>query len=232
MNKFIVYKITSPSGKIYIGITSRDINHRISCHLYDAKHYNKFKLHKAINKYSWNNMNIDILKSELSKDLAIKYEKYYIKKYNSYKNGYNNTLGGEGAFGHRRVDLEAMSQRTKNRFNKEGEKEKQSERIKSYFKNNPEARTRSSENFKKISKLPHVIAAANKGKGTYEARLNNSKAKGGKPFLVYDKNNNFIKRYEIIKDACKDLGIKNTGQVCRVLKGMRTHTHGYRFIYE
>lgn len=56
----------------------------------------------AIAKYGWNNFHHDIvLKIECStkKDLDFwldTWEKYYIEKYDSYNNGYNMTLGGDG----------------------------------------------------------------------------------------------------------------------------------------
>ena len=64
------------------------------------KEYTKFW--NAICKYGWDSFNHDILEvvenetvEELVKELN-KLEKEYIKKYDSYYNGYNSTIGGEG----------------------------------------------------------------------------------------------------------------------------------------
>ena len=64
------------------------------------KEYTKFW--NAICKYGWDSFNHDILEvvenetvEELVKELN-KLEKQYIKKYDSYYNGYNSTIGGEG----------------------------------------------------------------------------------------------------------------------------------------
>ena len=64
------------------------------------KNYTKFW--NAICKYGWDSFNHDVLDivenesvEELVKELN-KLEKQYIKKYDSYYNGYNSTVGGEG----------------------------------------------------------------------------------------------------------------------------------------
>ena len=61
------------------------------------------KFYNAIRKYGWHNFNHDILEwvevetlEELMSTLKNK-EKYYIEQYDSYHNGYNSTLGGDGA---------------------------------------------------------------------------------------------------------------------------------------
>lgn len=63
------------------------------------------KFARAINKYGWDNFNHEVIgiveadtKEQLNKDLA-EWEKYYIDKYDSYYDGYNSTLGGEGIVG-------------------------------------------------------------------------------------------------------------------------------------
>lgn len=88
----IVYKLTSPSGKCYIGITKRPLNIRISDHKHRAiKCHSHLKIHCAIRKYGINNFKIEILSEDGNSEL----EKYYIKKFDSIKNGYNISPGGE-----------------------------------------------------------------------------------------------------------------------------------------
>jgi group I intron endonuclease len=93
-----IYKITSPSGKIYIGQSS-NIERRMIEHKYRSKTKN-LKLYSSLRKYGIDNHKIDIL--FLSKD---KYEKdrmesIYIKYYDTINNGLNhiNTLSGGCGF--------------------------------------------------------------------------------------------------------------------------------------
>ena len=97
----IVYKVTSLSGKVYIGKTVQSLKNRMNRHLRDAfnRNLNTYdtKFYKAIRKYNkelkWEILcEVDIV--ELN-DL----EKTYISKYNSFLDGYNSTLGGDGVFG-------------------------------------------------------------------------------------------------------------------------------------
>ena len=94
MNNYTVYKHTSPSGKVYIGITSTST----------AKRWNEgngYKRHpyfyNAIKKYGWDNIKHEILFENLTKSMAIQKEIELIKKYhsNDRKFGYNATTGGE-----------------------------------------------------------------------------------------------------------------------------------------
>ena len=96
--KWSVYKHTSPNGKIYIGITSRNPLHRWN----NGKGYKTNKhLYNAIKKYGWENFNHDIIASEISKEDAQMLEIELIKKYRSNQPtfGYNNSVGGEGKNG-------------------------------------------------------------------------------------------------------------------------------------
>lgn len=87
--------------KCYIG-QSIDLNKRIAHHFSNIKNgrYDN-PLYRAINKYGLENFDVALIEVlEASDDLKSKLderEKYYIQKYNSYgKNGYNQTLGGDG----------------------------------------------------------------------------------------------------------------------------------------
>ena len=98
MDKFIVYKHTSPDGKVYIGITCQKPEERWR----NGKGY-KFNQHftNAINRYGWENFSHDILFSNLSQEDAKAKEKALIKSHNATNkmNGYNITEGGDCASG-------------------------------------------------------------------------------------------------------------------------------------
>lgn len=96
-----IYKITNIiNGKSYIG-QSIYLKKRIKRHLSYKSHKDNLALYKAFDKYGVDKFTIEILetintkkcnniKSELDK-----LEVFYIKKYNSYISGYNQTLGGD-----------------------------------------------------------------------------------------------------------------------------------------
>ena len=54
--KYIIYMHTSvDTGKSYIGLTSKTIDHRFKGHLASAKKHNKYHFHRALNKLGKNN---------------------------------------------------------------------------------------------------------------------------------------------------------------------------------
>jgi len=95
---YCVYLAKSPSNKTYIGVT-KDLGRRIKAHYYEARRstnpeYNcAFK--KAIRKY-WKDISFEKLEGNLAREEALKLETYYIGFYNSFRKGYNMTLGGDG----------------------------------------------------------------------------------------------------------------------------------------
>lgn len=92
--KYVVYKHTSPSNKVYIGVTCQNppekrwANGKGYC---DNKHFSR-----AISKYGWSNFLHEILLSGLTKEEAIEKETELIAKYNATNRecGYNVALGG------------------------------------------------------------------------------------------------------------------------------------------
>ena len=90
-----IYKITSPSGKSYIGRT-KDISKRLVQHKSEAKTGRTgFTIHKAIRKYGWDNMKVEILDMAPSEEIEVLEEKYILES-NSLKIGYNDTIRTTG----------------------------------------------------------------------------------------------------------------------------------------
>lgn len=84
------------NGKIYVGQTSGIIERRWNSHLLDAKHGdNQPKLNRAIRKYGSQSFKVICLE-KVSNAMLNEREIFWIAKLNTYKNGYNCTLGGEG----------------------------------------------------------------------------------------------------------------------------------------
>jgi hypothetical protein len=87
----IIYKITSPSGKVYVGQTVQTFKERIKCHKKVSSNCTLLK--RAISKYG-DEMVYEIIE-EVPHGLLDERETYWIKELNSLApNGYNCSTGG------------------------------------------------------------------------------------------------------------------------------------------
>lgn len=86
-----IYKITSPSGKIYIGQSTNIENRWEKGHKYCSG--SGKKLQNSIKKYGWDNHKQEIIE-ECSIEILLERESYWIEYYNSYKKGLNSSLKG------------------------------------------------------------------------------------------------------------------------------------------
>lgn len=92
-----LYKHTFPNGKVYIGITSQSLADRFQ----NGHGYSQCpKMHNAILKYGWNNIEHELLLDGLTKQEAEAKEIETIALYDSVKNGYNVDHGGNVAGTH------------------------------------------------------------------------------------------------------------------------------------
>ena len=92
-NNYKVYKHTSPSGKVYIGITCNDVRDRWQ---YGNGYAKQPLFYNAIKKYGWKNFKHDILFDGLSKEEAETKEVALIAEFKSNNRlyGYNIENGG------------------------------------------------------------------------------------------------------------------------------------------
>lgn len=106
---YTVYKLTSPSNKVYIGITCQSVEKRWA----NGKGYKRCPaIYKAINKYGWENIKKEILLENTTENEAKSLETMLIKlhKSDNKKYGYNLTEGGDGTTGR------ILSEETKRRI--------------------------------------------------------------------------------------------------------------------
>lgn len=93
-----IYKITNDiNEKVYVGKTLHPIEKRFQEHLRDSQRegFDRRPLYKAIRKYGQEHFKCDLIEQVEISDLSDR-ETYWIKFFNSYSNGYNATLGGDG----------------------------------------------------------------------------------------------------------------------------------------
>lgn len=89
-----IYQITNDiNGKIYIGKTERSIEERFKEHCRDRNRYLDRPLYRAMNKYGIEHFHIILLEET---DCPEERETFWIEQKQSYKYGYNATIGGDG----------------------------------------------------------------------------------------------------------------------------------------
>jgi group I intron endonuclease len=106
---YAIYRIKSPSGKIYIGkdeyFPSRMNSHRRIAENLRKVEYNS-PIHRAIRKYGWSAMVIEVVDQNAKSVAELKRrEKIWIRLHDSKRKGYNQTLGGEGTQGFNHSDI-------------------------------------------------------------------------------------------------------------------------------
>jgi group I intron endonuclease len=99
--QMIVYKISNKKdGKVYIGITSQSLERRVQQHLFCVRQGVNSKLYNAIRKHGISSFKIDPIDKAVGLEELKYLEQMYIADYDSYRSGYNLTLGGEGTIGY------------------------------------------------------------------------------------------------------------------------------------
>lgn len=201
----IIYKYTSPSGKVYIGQTVNEYNRR--CHFNNLNvSYGGDKIDNARYKYLPENFQYEILFSsefetaELAKDTLDKLEIKYIDQYDSFRSGYNSTLGGGGTLGKPLT-----------------EEHKEKLRIScSGWHQTEEAKNKISE-----SKKGHIV--------TEETRKKISDKQTNKRAIdVFDKDGNYLQTFDSINEASIKLNVDRRN-IYSVLNGRNKTAKGYKF---
>ena len=200
-----IYKITNPKGKIYIG---QSIN--IKSRIYSYQNKNKgclgAKIYYSINKYGWENHNmeiIQILDNDLDNKLLRKkldeLEIYWINFYNSVEMGLNLTYGGNGG----KPSIENINKRIKSntnlvlQYDLEGNFIKEWSGVKeisNYFGINKESIRTNINGGTKLS-MGFKWFYKNKTPKIFKSKLKNT------PVNQYDLGGNFIKTWGSIREA-------------------------------
>ena len=106
MDNWLVYKHTSPSGKVYIGITSRSANERWGKNGSRYRSNMTIGIGSAIKKYGWDNFKHEILFENINEISAKLIEIDLIYYYKKQGISYNITDGGDGQLGRDSVKVD------------------------------------------------------------------------------------------------------------------------------
>lgn len=95
---YTIYKITNiKNNKCYIGLT-RNYERRMMGHRYSVKYNKDTKLYNSIRKHGIDNFTFEKIAHCIDLKEAKRIEKYLITVYNSFRSGYNMTIGGDTCF--------------------------------------------------------------------------------------------------------------------------------------
>lgn len=234
MKTICIYKITSPSNKIYIGQTI-DLTKRLSA--YKRLHCKgQTKLYHSFLKYGFEYHKIEIV-IKCNEGLLNYYERYYQDFYKSVENGLNlrytftNDKSGK------------MSQESKNRMSKAWEKRE-------YDKNLLKVFTMKGRKHSEETKIKQSLAHKGKPKSkeAIEKMANSLRGRKGKkhtekykqyyrensvrckPVLQYDMDGNFIKEWHSFSEVNRVLGFSNNMHLH--LKGIIKQIGGFKWKYK
>lgn len=228
MRTYTVYKHTSPSGKVYIGITNQpDINRRWQN---GSGYRNQKRFYRAIQKYGWSNMKHEILQNGLSKEEAERMEIALIKQYraNDQQYGYNIENGGNC--------LGTHSEETRKKI---GDSQR-GEKNHAWGKPSPRRGTKATPEHIEKNRLSHLGKPGwNKGKKMSEEQK--KKLKGLKRSAESCKKISEAKSkavmcietkavFESCKQAAETLGI-NRGSISNAARGKTKTAGGLRWKY-
>ena len=196
--------------------------------------YTKFA--NAILKYGWENFEYIILETTTFK-LADEREIFYIKKYDSFKNGYNLTTGGNSRKKVSNETKKKLSESQTNRMKSKMLRKKLSEQMKgkhispaTEFKKGiiPKIK-RTKEDCKKIGQFLKQI---NKGKHqSLATEFTSEKTKGSNnPRAVKIRCIETNKVYNCIKDAADEIGTYRT-TISNQINGRLKTAKGFHFEY-
>jgi group I intron endonuclease len=115
LNNMIIYKVTNLSnGKVYIGKTVSKLSKRKAGHYNSSKRGSETNFHRALRAYPENCFKWEILAVANDNEELNIFEIKYIEEFDSYKNGYNMTCGGDGGVTFKKGDL--LYERVKHKF--------------------------------------------------------------------------------------------------------------------
>ena len=220
---YVVYKHTSPNGKVYIGITMKKPEYRWN----NGRGYKTNKhFYNAILKYGWDNFQHDIVASGLTKEEACKMEQELIAKHDSTNTskGYNQSIGGESGSLGVKYSLETIEKRKRNR---------------TYTTSWAKGKKFSAEHIEKIriantgkkhsEETKKKLSEAHKGKTTWikgKTMSDEIRAKESTPIICVETNIYYFG----LMEAERQTGI-NHSNISNCLKGKRRTAGGYSWKY-
>lgn len=218
----IIYRYISPSGKSYIGQTTQEKLRRE--HWNTIGPYAGLKINRAREKYGISSFLYEVLerryyidKNSAKQDLD-SLETYYIGFYDTYRNGYNCTLGGESTLGyvHTRETKVKMSESKLGNSIPTDTRNKISNSLKG----------------RKLSKeWKNKISNSLKGKSKSQSHVDKMIQSKSRGIVQYDYDGTYINEYATIKDASANTKI-SISAIYKCLSGKNKTSGGFIWKYK
>lgn len=208
-----IYKITSPTERIYVGKTNR-LSQRIRDYRWRGKK-RKSIVHDSIKGYGWAAHKFEIIE-ECSDEILSEREIFWIKELNSYfidnPKGMNLTRGGEKGGRSWMHDI-ARRKWFSEKFKGKGSP--------FYGKHHTEENKRiiGEKTSERNKRTGHKVPAWGAEKGRLKIIV---------PILVYDSNGYLVKKFDSISDAVK-FTKQSSRSIYKVCKSERTNAGGFIF---
>lgn len=220
------------NGKNYIGQVTHDYNRRFRRHLRTAfktkRSVRNCKFYRAIRKYGPENFSVQCLDQKEFDEITecVKWlderEIFFIKKFDSYENGYNSTTGGHNGYEFTEETLYKMGSGNRGRKLSEEEIEKRIAPLRGRKQTQEEierrtvklrGRTRTPEQCKRISDSLKGRAGV------------------GKKIVYQYKDNVLLNTYSSLAESALKTGI-GIGRINRCCLGQISCVDGYEFTYK
>lgn len=221
-NNYTVYKHTTPSGKVYIGITSRKAEER----WLNGRGYRRNNhFWHAIQKYGWENIGHEILAEGLSREEAGRVEQMYVALFESsdQEKGYNLTTGGEKGAKHTIESRRKLSESKKGKRYNIGVPFSE-ERKRHMSENHADVRGEKNPMYGKRW-TPEEIAKRQAHR-TYTRGGDHPSAR---PILQLNKDGDLVKRWGSISEAAE---VFSRTSIKDCLRGKYKQHRGYLWRYE
>lgn len=239
---YLVYKHTTPCGKVYIGITKQTAENR-------WKNGNGYKssphFWSAIQCYGWKNITHEILHDGLTAEDACEYERRYIEKYRATdrRYGYNQKTGGETGVKYSSEVCKKISRRKKLFYEAHPEERLKLSRRATGFHHSETAKekmrlAKMGTHFLMTDEWKARIGEANRKRILSDDNLRKGivarcRANGEKCAIKVeqlDMHGVVLARYDSMKAAGRATGIKD-GNISKACSGKAKTAGGYRWQY-
>jgi group I intron endonuclease len=230
-----IYKITSPSNKVYIGQTT-NYDKRYSAYK-NHKCKRQPKLYNSLEKYGFSNHSIELIKECLVEELNY-YERYYQEYYDSVLNGlnlrYTATTDKSGYMSEDSkqkmsdawINREANFEQLKPYYFIKGQKHLAETKQK--ISNSLKGKKKSPEHIAKIQATLKTIQMPKRSEATKQLQsFNNGK---NRAVIQMDLQGNYIAEFRSTLEACRILGVSRNISACCL--GKLKQAGGYKWKYK